>query len=939
MSRLLPFAAVLAALAMLALMLAPASVWHSPENDAVYWGFDRNLIYADERGYALADGDIDISPESLQFTALPNSRPTVHLATTPFELLQAAMDVRVLESEPGGTPLRIGIWSPRAGSGYLLEFGPPPDHLITAEAVVDGTAASSLVGGDVVKSEILGHYSPGQLYHLEIGLDKQEGTISSRLSSLEAPPSGGSMLTLAGGPSDPEYGDVVSQLVPVQGGKDYSFGGLVKLVAGLDSYKIAIQWRDRRQAPLGFANNWRTVRGLDGWTQRDFTATAPPGAAFARMYLGSGNATQLFFADLFLRETTSSTNLLPNGDFSQGNAGWAIEGEPSSAPAIIEPSPAPMESSVTAEVVPDLFDSLRLSLTASSFSQSGVTTVFLENYSLTLPHQRFYGVKVDDVRVRALLAGLLAAGGLLCLTQAVLWLRRRRRAAAMAGNAISASGGHGKGLRLSPLVMGMLAAALACFVLNALLFGLGSHPFDMLSQRVWAYVAGSSNLAQLYYLPNVVSLAEVWNGGPWHEAVFPYQPVMAYIYGLTGWTQRFFFSGPGGLSADTFQVTFLIKSTNVLFGLGDALFIYLILRETRTSQRWSLVGAGLFAFNPAVWFSMSVWGQTHVISLFFLLASIWLAEKQRPTWAWLGLAAAALTRPQMLVPASLMGLVLLRRFSLRENVQATAWSVILTFLFLGPFLMAISPSLPIDIWLNQLRFQEGGGNEPAQTVVSLGALSVWPLVTHLVEGASGLARFSYPGVSPLIGDFTYQRISQLVTLGAALVVAGALLLRRRPATASGDHLPLLALGTTAFLMLKTGLAAPHLLLGLPLLILCRKSMNSVAYFSLVAIWTVTTLVTMYGSLGNALAASGVESLAPLLHPSDNPVTRLVIDLYSSDWFITAGSLANTLVLVWLAVGALWPLLVSSRRPEPAPQPAAGPAMGEWALVHWRDGNA
>jgi hypothetical protein len=60
MSRLLPFAAVLVALLMLALMLVPASVWHSPENDAVYRGFDRNLIYVDEGGYALAEGDVDI---------------------------------------------------------------------------------------------------------------------------------------------------------------------------------------------------------------------------------------------------------------------------------------------------------------------------------------------------------------------------------------------------------------------------------------------------------------------------------------------------------------------------------------------------------------------------------------------------------------------------------------------------------------------------------------------------------------------------------------------------------------------------------------------------------------------------------------------------------------------------------------------------------------
>ena len=936
MGRLLPFAAVVVALLMMALMLVPASVWHSPKNDAVYRGFDPNLVYADERGYALADGDVDISRESVRFTALPNSRPTIHLATSPFELLQAAMDVRILESEEGGTPLRIGIWSPRAGSGYSLEFGPPPDRLITAQTVVNGTSASSLVGGDVIKSEALGHYTAGQLYHLEIGLDKQAGIISSRLTSLDAPPNGGSMLRLAGGPNDSAYRDVVSQLVPVEGGKEYSFGGLVRLVSGVDSYKIGIQWRDSSQNPLGFANNWRTVRGLRGWTEREFTARAPAGAAFARMYLGSGNGTQLFFAGLFLEEMNSSGNLLQNGDFRQGGEGWSVEGRPSSAPEIIEPNPVPLESSVTAEVAPDLFESLRLSLTASSFSQSGITTAVLENYSLTLPHQRFYGLKVDDIRARIALFALLAAGMLLCLREAVLWLRRRR-VVAMASNAIAASEAQGIALRLSPLLVGALAAALAYLALNALLFGLGSHPFDMLSQRVWAYVAGTSSLPQLYYLPNVVSMAEVWNGGPWHEAVFPYQPVMAYIYGCTGWADRLFFSGPGGFSADAFQLTFLIKTTNVLFGLGDALLIYLILREAKTSQRWSLIAAGLFAFNPAVWFSMSVWGQTHVISLFFLLASIWFAEKRWPTWAWLGLAAAALTRPQMLVPAFLVGLVLLRRFSPKENAQAISWSIILTFLFLGPFLLEISPSLPLDIWANQLRFQEGGGNEAAQTVVSLGALSVWPLVTYFAEGVSGLARFSYPSVSPLVGDLTYQRVSQLLTLGTVLAVAGALVLRRRSATGVGDYLPLLALGTTAFLMLKTGLAATHLLIGLPLLILCRKSMKNGPYLSLVAIWTITSLVTMYGSLGSALAR--VESMAPLLHSSNNVVTRLFIDVHASDWFITVGSLANTLVLAWLAVEVLRPMRFSWRPREAVPRPAAGPAMGEWVLVHWRDGNA
>ena len=114
-------------------------------------------------------------------------------------------------------------------------------------------------------------------------------------------------------------------------------------------------------------------------------------------------------------------------------------------------------------------------------------------------------------------------------------------------------------------------------------------------------------------------------------------------------------------------------------------------------------------------------------------------------------------------------------------------------------------------------------------------------------------------------------------------------------------------------------------------------MKNGPYLSLVAIWTITSLVTMYGSLGSALAR--VESMAPLLHSSNNVVTRLFIDVHASDWFITVGSLANTLVLAWLAVEVLRPLRFSWRLREAMVEPAVGPAMGEWVLVHWRDGNA
>ena len=108
-----------------------------------------------------------------------------------------------------------------------------------------------------------------------------------------------------------------------------------------------------------------------------------------------------------------------------------------------------------------------------------------------------------------------------------------------------------------------------------------------------------------------------------------------------------------------------------------------------------MIGSALFLFNPALWYSMSVWGQTHVISLFFVLAVIWFVETNRPLLAWLALAAACLTRPQMLVFGLLVGVVLLKKFPWVRNLVALSWAAVLTFLLLLPFTVATSPSLPV----------------------------------------------------------------------------------------------------------------------------------------------------------------------------------------------------------------------------------------------------
>jgi hypothetical protein len=198
--------------------------------------------------------------------------------------------------------------------------------------------------------------------------------------------------------------------------------------------------------------------------------------------------------------------------------------------------------------------------------------------------------------------------------------------------------------------------------------------------------------------------------------------------------------------------------------------------------------------------------------------------------------------------------------------------------------------------LNNFRIQEAGGNGSALSPVSQGGDSIWPLITYLAHGAGGLQRTFTASSDVLVGSLTYQRLAVILTLAAMLLVSLAVLRRRRPEFEAGAYIPLIALGITSFLMLITGVVATHFLLALPFLLLCRRWMNNVAYFYVIAIWTITTFVPMYGEMGAFLAAKDY----PLLSPANNAITEGFIRLYSWDRFITVAVVANICAVIWLA---------------------------------------
>jgi hypothetical protein len=545
-------------------------------------------------------------------------------------------------------------------------------------------------------------------------------------------------------------------------------------------------------------------------------------------------------------------------------------------------------ASLSKDESPGLFSNVQLSLTASTAAGSSENHVLLTEYSLVLPHERVWSVNVNDPVVKGLTILLATLGIIALLVSAIVHRRRPARP---------------RRVRLSSRFWWLAIGGASVYVAgNLALFQLGGHPFDFANEQLYAYVAKTYGPTQLYFVPDVTSLAATWSNIPWIESSFPYQPVIAYLFTGIGWLSSIIFAGAGAFSAHSAQLGYAIKSVNVAFGLADGALIYLILRDLNVGERWSRIGAAFFLFNPAVWFSMSIWGQTHVFSIFFVLLAILFAQRHMPFWAWLALAAATLTRPQMVAFALLLGVAFLRKFTWRENLAALSWTVIVIFVALIPLTLMTSPSLPVDIMLYVVRVQEAGGNQASLATVSQSAYSVWPLVTYIFHGASGVYRAFTPSANTLIGSITYQQASQVLTLGALIVVTAGLFIRKRFDIESGGYLPLVAVGVTSFFLLLTGVVATHFLLALPLLLLCRRWMGSVAYCFVVAAWSISTLVPMYGDMGDVISSSAY----PLLAPANNPVTRFFVDLYVWDRFITVAIVANICVVIWLAVLAYRP---------------------------------
>jgi hypothetical protein len=572
---------------------------------------------------------------------------------------------------------------------------------------------------------------------------------------------------------------------------------------------------------------------------------------------------------------------------------------------------------LTSDEAPGLFAAYRPTLTVLSSGKDGFNAAILTNYRLELPHERFTTIRAGDKKAAPLVASLLVLGLITYAYPAARFLPRapsairrscRRIALGMRRFAREQAQRPGRTAAALALSVGFLAA-------NAYLFRLGSHPFDMTSQKIWAYVTTSYGITDLYYASQVSTLANVWNGMPFHEAVFPYGPAMAYYFGAIGYLHQLLF---GSASPDSTSLAVMIKSFNLSVALLDGVLIYLLARAygARRPMAWSAVG--LLLLNPAVIFDISIWGETEPVPLFFLLGSLLAARRGAPATAWMLLGLGALTKQTVLVAIVVLAIYYLRSFDWRANLRGFSAAVLAVAAAGLPFVLnGYPPSIVVDPALASLWIHGSSGAERVFQVVSLDAFNLWALVTPF-EGVNGLNRLQYPEYAHLPGDFITYRTAGTVLFGLSLLaIVDWLLFSRRAIKDQQAIFLVLAFVLLAQFVLPTGSIARYYLFATVLAIGAASGRLTLPCLYVVGVLSLTSLVGMMGSVSGALEQ--FPELAPSLAPENNVVMDYGLRLYRSDVAITAGALLNVSALAVLAG-----MLILPQQPQEARTPTEAP---------------
>ncbi len=200
---------------------------------------------------------------------------------------------------------------------------------------------------------------------------------------------------------------------------------------------------------------------------------------------------------------------------------------------------------------------------------------------------------------------------------------------------------------------------------------------DSLLFQLWGYSVVEHGILNVYS-------AEV--NHPWFREVPLPNYLPPYLYVVGGLDELRRWVDPTG-NVGTPTASFILKSIPILFELGTILLLATILRR-RSNNRLALIGAGAYAFHPALTFITAGWGQVDAVYTFGLVLCVWLLERQKYASAAAVCTAAFLVKMQTILLIPLLLYEIARTQRGKIMLRAVLASFGTAAVLLAPFLIA-----------------------------------------------------------------------------------------------------------------------------------------------------------------------------------------------------------------------------------------------------------
>ncbi len=208
-----------------------------------------------------------------------------------------------------------------------------------------------------------------------------------------------------------------------------------------------------------------------------------------------------------------------------------------------------------------------------------------------------------------------------------------------------------------------------------------SHPIDMPLFLAWSSHLAKNGFSDFY---------QVW------KDTDPYPPGALYFLWVSGKIASFF-----DFSQKIHE--FLIKFWLVLAEILGGFLIYQIAKKQK-KERLGFLLAIAYCFNPAVFFNSSVWGQFDSFLATLLLFCIYLFEIKKPLFGAAIFTLSFFIKPQTIFLAPLVGILLLKDFSVKKIFLSLLIVFSITFFLFLPFVSKNKLSFILSYHLQ--RFQQ-----------------------------------------------------------------------------------------------------------------------------------------------------------------------------------------------------------------------------------------